>query len=123
MSQRSAAHRSFGDRVRRLFSTAEQLEAEDLEERSLESGAEHIAGAAPRSRVKFRGTVTSLTTAPDSGWLEAVLNDGTGTVKLVWMGHHRLECVVPGSDLLVSGRLAGDDGAGVIYNPEFEVVS
>lgn len=114
---------SFGTRLRRLFSTAEELEAEDLEERARESGAERIAEAHDRARVKFRGTVTSITTGVESGWLEAILSDGSGTVKLVWMGHRRLECVLPGTDLFVTGRLTSEDDVRVIYNPEFEVVS
>lgn len=116
------ARRSLGSRIRRLFSTAEELEAADQQERARESGAQRISEAAPRSVVKFRGTVSVMTTQPGSGWLEAELNDGSGTVRLVWMGHRRLECVLPGTEMLVSGRLANDANGNVIYNPDFEVV-
>lgn len=122
MPQQPAPRRSLGDRIRRLFSSAEQLEAEDLEARARDCGALPIAEAAPRTKVTFRGTVSSVTSS-DTGWLEAELTDGTGSVKLVWMGRKRLECVLPGRHLLVSGRLASDEGDSVIYNPEFEVVS
>lgn len=117
----SRAKRSFGDRLRRFFSSAAQLEAEDLEERARDAGAQPIQQAHQRQKVTFRGTVASVTTG-DTGWLEAELNDGTGSVTLVWMGRKRLECVMPGSHLLVTGRLAEHEGAPVIYNPEFEVV-
>lgn len=114
--------RSIGSRIRRIFSTAEELEAEDQQERARESGAQQISESAPRSVVKFRGTISALTTQPESGWLEAELNDGSGTVRLVWMGHRRLDCVLPGTEMLVSGRLAQDESGNVIYNPDFEVV-
>lgn len=114
--------RSLAERVRRLFASAEQRGAQVLEERSRQSGAEPIAGAAPRRRVLVRGTVTAVTSAPRTGWLEAELVDGTGSLTLVWMSRRRLEAVQEGADLLVSGRLAVDDGRTVIYNPHYEVV-
>ncbi|GAB3821556.1 hypothetical protein GCM10028820_30230 [Tessaracoccus terricola] len=114
--------RSLGARIRRLFATAEELEAADQQERARESGAQQISEASPRSVVRLRGTVSSMTTQPDSGWLEAELSDGSGSVKLVWMGHRRLECVLPGTELLVAGRLARDEDGNVIYNPDFEVL-
>lgn len=114
--------RSLGERIRRVFATPEQREAGVLGERTRRSGAETIAGAEPRSRVRVRGVVTAVTSAPRTGWLEAELDDGTGTLTLVWMSRRRLEVIQPGVDLLVSGRLAGDDGRKVIHNPDYEVM-
>lgn len=116
------SRRSIGSRIRRLFSTVEELEAEDLQERARESGAQQISEAVPRSVVRLRGTVSAMTKQPESGWLEAELSDGSGTVRLVWMGHRTLACVLPGTEMLVSGRLARDDDGNVIYNPDFEIV-
>ena len=45
-----------------------------------------------------------------------------GTVKLVWMGRSRLECLLPGRHIRVDGRLAQADGACVMYNPDFAIV-
>lgn len=114
--------RTLGQRLRRLFYTPEELEAEDLEELARDSGAVAIAEAGLRHRVRIRGTVSSVTTVAESGWLEATLTDGTGSVTLVWMGRRRLECVLPGTHLVVTGRLTDENGRRTIYNPDFEVV-
>lgn len=123
MAERArGTRRSLGSRIRRIFSTAEELEAEDQQERARESGAQQISEAVPRSVVRLRGTISAMTAQPDSGWLEAELSDGSGSVKLVWMGHRRLDCVLPGTEMLVTGRLARDQSGNVIYNPDFEVL-
>ena len=76
----------------------------------------------PRSRVTLRGTVTSVTSDADNGWLEAELDDGSGTVRLIWMGRTRIGCLLPGHALRVSGRLATADGVPAIYNPDYEIL-
>ena len=68
------------------------------------------------------GTIASVTSDAKNGWLEAELTDGTGTVRLVWMGRSHLECMRPGRNVRVEGRLTQDDGDYVIFNPDFEMV-
>lgn len=116
------AHVPLGERMRRFFLSHEELEAEELRDQSHDAGAEPLAEAAPRSRVTVFGTITSVTSDAASGWLEAVVNDGTGSVRLVWMGRSRIECLLPGRTIRVRGRLAKDHGELVIYNPDFEIL-
>lgn len=123
MREPAGSSRSLGARLRRLFSTPEEIEAEELEERARDSGASRISDAVPRQRVKVRGTISALDEVDDAGWLQATLTDGSGEVRLVWMGRRSLQCIAPGTRLVVTGRLAGDEDTRVIYNPEFEVVS
>ena len=88
-------------RLRRFLSPSEELEAEDLKERSRDCGASPLSECCERSKVKLRGTVRWVTSL-DMGGVEALLTD---------------------CDLVVQGRISsGDDGL-VMYNPEFEVVS
>ncbi|MDO5736336.1 MAG: OB-fold nucleic acid binding domain-containing protein [Propionibacteriaceae bacterium] len=122
MTQEERKRRSIGERFRRFLSTAEQLEAEDLADQSKRAGAVPLNECLIRQKVTVRGTVTSVT-ASNQSWLEADLNDGTGTVSLIWMGRRRIECILPGRHLLVTGRLTEEDGRRVIFNPEFEVLS
>lgn len=114
--------RSFGERVRRMFLSPEELEATERREEAEGAGAQTLRACTPRSRVTLRGTVTSVTTDAAHGWLEAEVDDGSGSVRLVWMGRQRIECLLPGRKLQVTGRLAEVDGGPVIYNPEFELV-
>lgn len=113
---------SLGERLRRLFLSHEELEAEELREQSVDCGAQTLATAQPRSRVRLRGTITSMTSDAANGWLEAELTDGTGVVRLVWMGRDHISCLIPGRHVRVEGRLASEGGKPVIFNPEFELL-
>ena len=87
--------RSLGQRLRGFFVAQEELEARELREQAAEVGAQSLASCVPRSRVTLRGTVTSVTSDADNGWLEAELDDGSGTVRLIWMGRTRIGCISP----------------------------
>ena len=113
---------SFGGRLKGFFVPQEELEARELREQATDAGAQTLASCAPRSRVTLRGTVVSVTSDAANGWLEAELNDGSGTVRLIWMGRTRIGCLLPGHALRVSGRLATADGGLVIYNPDYELL-
>lgn len=122
MSDRDRKRRSLGERLRRLVSSAEQLEAEELAAQAKDAGAVPLDQCQIRQKVTVRGTVASVTASNDA-WLEADLNDGTGTVSLIWMGRRRIECIAPGRHLMVTGRLTEEEGRRVIFNPEFEVLT
>lgn len=116
------AKRPLGERLRRFFLSQEELEATELREEAEGAGAQTLGTCELRSRVTVRGTVTSVTSDAEHGWLEAELSDGSGSLRLVWMGRNRIECLIPGRKLKVSGRLASDESSLVMYNPEFELV-
>ena len=114
--------RSVAERLRRYFLSHEELEATELREQAEVSGAQPLTSCQMRSMVTLQGTITSVTSDADHGWLEAEVTDGSGTVKLVWMGRSRVECLLPGRHIRVQGRLAQADGDCVMYNPDFEIV-
>ena len=109
-------------RLRRIFSPAEELEAEDLKARSRDCGASPLADCCDRARVKIRGTIRWVTSL-DMGGVEALLTDGTGSIELNWTGRRRLDCITPGCNLVVQGRISPGENGRVMYNPEFEVLS
>ena len=113
---------SLVERLRRWLTPIEELEATELRQRAEDAGAESVAAAAPRSKVTLRGEITSITSDAKNGWLEAEVHAGSGAVRLVWMGRSRLECLMPGRHIRVTGRLAEEDGKPVIFNPDFEVL-
>lgn len=115
-------HQPLSEKLRRFFLTAEELEATELRESAEDSGCQTLAGSPPRSVVRLQGTVTSVTSDADNGWLEAEMNDGTGTLRLIWMGRDRLSCLLPGRHIRVTGRLAAVEGHPVIYNPDYEIL-
>ncbi len=122
MSEQGPRRRTLGDRFRRLLASPEQQEAEDRADQARAAGAIPLNECKVRQKVTVRGTVASVSSS-NTAWLEAVLEDGTGTVYLIWMGRRRIECIAPGRDLLVTGRLSEEEGRQVIFNPEFEVLA
>lgn len=88
-------------------------------------GAEPLNRCADRSRVVLCGRISSTGVGRGSGggWLEAKVDDGTGTVTLIWMGRRTIPGVEEGRRIRVMGRLTrrGDDM--VVYNPDYQLLS
>lgn len=109
--------------LNRLTSSADALEAEELQEDVRESGVDPIRSCADRQRVKLRGTLRTVTLQPRAGSpaLEAELYDGSGTVTLVWLGRRRIMGVEPGRGIVVSGCVGIQDDRRIMYNPRYEL--
>lgn len=114
-------------RLRRTLSrwaNTEHQHARDLRREFEDGSGETIAAAADRSMVTLRGTLRALTVRPRGGVpaLEAELDDGTGTITIVWLGRRRIAGVDPGRSLQVRGRIGVHDGVRTIYNPRYELL-
>jgi RecG-like helicase len=117
----------FLDPVRRLFSrmaeTDEQRYADEIQTWSATvPGTVRIRDATTRSRVKLAGVVRRITVRPLEGSesLEALLDDGTGEVKVVWMGRRLIPGLTLGTRLIVEGVLADERSRRKMVNPSFE---
>lgn len=110
---------------RRLFSSAQDLEDEQLAEEALKSGAAPLRTCSERARVVVRGTISSVTVNKQggAGWLEAEVSDGTGAVTVIWMGRRTIPGIAVGHIVKIVGRLAKRGDGLVIYNPEYELLS
>lgn len=110
--------------LKRMFSSTEELESDELRRQCRQSGAKLLTDCSPRQRVVLRGTIASITVGrtPACSGLEAILNDGSGKVRLVWMGRHQIEGLTAGRVVKVSGRLCDHDGELVMYNPGYELL-
>jgi len=104
-----------------------QLDAERLR-KFCESrpGAVSITELPPRSEGTVVGEITSLRIVPRAGSpsLEATINDGTGSLLVVWTGRRKIAGVAPGKRLVVSGRGAatGPKGRLLMFNPSYELL-
>lgn len=114
---------SLKDRLRGLFSSTDELASADRSRAAEHEGADTVAHCTDRSRVTLRGTVDVLTVRPrgTTKWLEADLTDGTGHVRLIWMGRHEIAGVEAGRELVVEGRISVDEGERRMYNPRYEL--
>jgi len=108
---------------RRMAESDEQRYAEEIRGwASKVPGAVPIREAQQRSRVKLAGVVRRITVRPIEGSesLEALLYDGTGEVRVVWMGRRSIKGLNLGTRLVVDGLLAEHQSERRLVNPTFE---
>jgi RecG-like helicase len=109
--------------IRRMAESDEQRYAEEILAWAHKvPGSVRIAEAQPRSRVKLAGVVRRITVRPLEGHesLEAILFDGTGDVRVVWMGRRAIRGLSLGTRLIVEGLLAEQRSERRLVNPTFE---
>ncbi|MEU3270812.1 OB-fold nucleic acid binding domain-containing protein [Saccharomonospora sp. NPDC006951] len=122
MSARDGGY--FSRLVRRLTSDVEQLDADDLSEKSEASGAQRACDCRSGEEVTVLGRLRSVDLCPASEvpTLEAALFDGTDEVTLVWFGRRRIAGIEPGRTIKARGRMAERNGQKVLYNPYYELL-
>lgn len=106
------------------WANSSDQEIRHLRETHVQVGDLCIADAPDRERVRLRGTLRTVTLRPRGGVpaLEADLDDGSGTITVVWLGRRRIAGIVPGRSLRVEGRIGAHDGRRMIYNPRYELL-
>lgn len=115
----------WGRAVRRLTSSNSEYENEQLAELARHSGCQTLSECGSRQLATLHGRINSVTLSPRGArsWLEAELEDGTGTVTLVFMGRRSIPGVEAGRMLRATGRLVQRGPRRVIYNPHYELRS
>lgn len=86
----------------------------------------NIGDAAPRAEITVAGEIkdTRVVPRPDgSPWLEATIDDGTGSLTVLWTGRKTIAGIRPGQRLVITGRGApnGPGARLLIYNPRYEL--
>jgi RecG-like helicase len=111
--------------LRRLVASDSSLEDEDLQERTRQEGATAVTACRVGSEVCVAGTVRAVRLAPLAGapTFEVDLYDGSGTVRLVFLGRRTVHGFNAGRDLVVHGRLTRRDGRFTIFNPRYELMA
>lgn len=87
-------------------------------------GTTRIAEAPLRTPVRLAGevrivTVRTDTSSPD---FEALISDGTGEVRLRWLGVDSIRGVIPGTRVVVEGTLGEEDGQRLMIDPSYELL-
>ena len=104
---------------------ASRAELDDAEERSevAVAGCTPIAEVAPRSRARVTGVLRSVTVRPRAGVqaFEAELYDGSGALRLLFLGRRVVPGVEAGRHVVAEGLVAELDGDRVIFNPRYEL--
>jgi RecG-like helicase len=84
--------------------------------------AVRIAEAPTREPVRVAGVVRRMTYMPVSGHesLEVLLTDGTGELRVRWMGRRSIPGLSLGTKVVVEGVVADERGVRRMVNPRFE---
>lgn len=115
---------NFLARTKERLAPSSTLEDAELRQDAAKAGCTLIAAHQDRSVVTVHGSLRTVTLCPRSGVapsLEAELYDGSGLVRLVWLGHRRIAGISPGRQITVQGRLGTRGGERVMYNPRYEL--
>ncbi len=111
-------------RIRRWLLSAEDVEAEELQEISRDREATPVVDAPHATQVTVAGTLRTVTLRPRAGVpaLEAELFDGTGVVRVVWLGRRVIRGVTPGRTMVAHGRVTRHGDQLTMYNPSYELL-
>jgi len=110
----------------RLTRTRTEAEAAELRQ---ESGAEsdptvrRIDCCTPGEPVVIRGLVRSLTlpAQDQTPSVEIELDDGSGCVRVIWLGRRRIPGIEAGRAMVIRGRLTCNTDHPTVYNPRYEL--
>lgn len=114
-----------GNALRRLFSRWASSQAEeDAREhstRAVSLGGTPCCDLIPRRRAVLVGVLRSVTLRPRAGApaLEAELNDGSGSISLVWLGRRSISGIETGRWVRVEGMVTEQGNRLVIFNPRY----
>jgi hypothetical protein len=114
------------ERLRRLFASTHELEADDEIVEATLHGTDLASQCQARDQRTLSGVLRSVTYAPTDSRPELVaeLYDGSGSVELVWLGRRDIPGIEPGRRLVVTGRIShGDRRRLVMYNPAYTLLA
>ena len=109
--------------VARLTEGDDEVADRALREGLVPAGATPVANCCKGEPVRVAGTLRAVTLRPLAGipTLEAELYDGTGSIRLVWLGRRKIGGIECGRSLVAHGRLTMHDGKPTLYNAEYEL--
>jgi len=109
--------------MHRLTASEAELDAEELQRGSKESGSMPASGCRRGQVVSVTGRLRTVVYTPRTNLptLEAELYDGSDLITLVWLGRRHIAGIEPGRAVTARGRIAVRDDRKVIYNPYYEL--
>ena len=109
--------------VGRLVASRSEVEAAEERTEVRRVGTTPVADVTDRTRVQVSGVLRSVTlrAANQVPALEADLYDGSGVMRIVWLGRSRIRGIGPGRRLRASGLVAVTADGPVMFNPRYEL--
>ncbi len=108
----------------RFTASQHQVHAEEEQVRAVQMGGTPISALEHRRQATVCGTLKSVTLRPRAGVpaLEAALYDGSGTLRVIWLGRRQIAGVEPGRRIRVHGLITQAEGDPAVFNPRYELV-
>ncbi len=119
MAEKSRLRRSIS-----RWANATDQDARDLRRENVARATVKVEDVEDRERAKLCGRLKTVTLRPRGGVpaLEAELDDGTGSVIVIWLGRRRIVGIDPGVSMSIEGRIGTQGQQRVIYNPRYELL-
>ncbi|MEY3408135.1 MAG: hypothetical protein RL038_1196 [Actinomycetota bacterium] len=110
--------------VNKFTAGSAELDAAELRDGVLSAGADPICELESGQITTLTGIVNSLIFRPENAVpvFEVELFDGSGTVILKFMGRRQIRGIVPGTSMVVTGRIVRCDSIMTMFNPEYRLL-
>jgi hypothetical protein len=108
----------------RLTRSQHQVDADALEQRAAVVGATHVRDCTAGTATTVSGRLRSVTLRPvgKAPAVEAELWDGTGRLRLLFLGRRRIPGITPGRSIVVEGRPIVREGDWTMVNPRYTLL-
>jgi RecG-like helicase len=108
-------------RLSRWSRSQAELEAEELLDELTFAEISRICDCKAGERPRVSGTVRSLTIRPRTAIpaLEIELYDGSGSIRVLWLGRRRIEGITPGRKMIIHGRITAGNRQLTVFNPRY----
>lgn len=106
-----------------LFASRSELEAAEEREETSRSGCSSVADLEPRRRARVSGVLRSVRLRPatEVPAIEAELFDGSGSLRIVWLGRREVAGIEPGRRMRLEGLICFEGGRPTVFNPRYEL--
>lgn len=112
------------DRLRRITASQAEQDAAEVQQQCAGLGATQVTACQLGRECSVAGTVRTVRLAPLAGapTFEVDLWDGSGTIRLVFLGRRTIRGLETGRTLMATGRLTRREGRLTIFNPRYELL-
>jgi hypothetical protein len=87
------------------------------------AGVKPIGAVGDRETARVTGVIRSMAIGPRGprAMFEVELTDGSGELRVIWLGQRQIRGVEPGRQLICQGLVASQGGVRVMRNPYYEL--
>jgi hypothetical protein len=106
-----------------MVASRAEIEADEERRATERTGCTAVAQLDQRSRARVSGVLRSVRLRPRQQVqaLEADLYDGSGTLRIVWLGRREIAGIEPGRRIRLEGLVCYQQGRPTMFNPRYEL--